>query len=86
MRGLKPIVKKEEQKPQSKQLSYADMYKMLNPEREETAEQKANRERKERTNFNSIKVRLKLASGLSSTYLSYDFNSIKVRLKRIKRA
>ena len=44
-----PIVKKEEQKPQSKQLSYADMYKMLNPEREETAEQKANRERKERT-------------------------------------
>ena len=44
-----PIVKKEEQKPQPKQLSYADMYKMLNPEREETAEQKANRERKERT-------------------------------------
>ena len=44
-----PIVKKEEQKPQSKQLSYADMYKMLNPEREETAEQKVNRERKERT-------------------------------------
>ena len=44
-----PIVKKEEQKPQTKKLSYADMYKMLNPEREETAEQKANRERKERT-------------------------------------
>ena len=44
-----PIVKKDEQKPQPKQLSYADMYKMLNPEREETAEQKANRERKERT-------------------------------------
>ena len=43
-----PIVKKEEQKAQPKQLSYADMYKMLNPEREETAEQKANRERKER--------------------------------------
>lgn len=43
------IVKKEEQKPQPKQLSYADMYKMLNPEREETAEQKANREKKERT-------------------------------------
>ena len=43
-----PIVKKDEQKPQPKQLSYADMYKMLNPEREETAEQKANRERKER--------------------------------------
>lgn len=44
-----PIVKKEEQKPQPKQLSYVDMYKMLNPEREETAEQKANREKKERT-------------------------------------
>lgn len=44
-----PIVKKEEQKPLPKQLSYADMYKMLNPEREETAEQKANREKKERT-------------------------------------
>lgn len=42
-----PIVKKDEPKP--KQLSYADMYKMLNPEREETAEQKANREKKERT-------------------------------------
>lgn len=44
-----PIVKKDEQKPQPKQLSYADMYKMLNPEHEETAEQKANREKKERT-------------------------------------
>ena len=42
-----PIVKKDD--PQPKQLSYADMYKMLNPEREETAEQKANREKKERT-------------------------------------
>lgn len=42
-----PIVKKDE--PQPKQLSYADMYKMLNPEHEETAEQKANREKKERT-------------------------------------
>lgn len=42
-----PIVKKDE--PQPKQLSYSDMYKMLNPEREETAEQKANREKKERT-------------------------------------
>ena len=42
-----PIVKKDE--PQPKQLSYAEMYKMLNPEREETAEQKANREKKERT-------------------------------------
>lgn len=44
-----PIVKKEEPKPQPKQLSYADMYKMLNPELNETAEQKANREKKERT-------------------------------------
>ena len=42
-----PIVKKDE--PQPKQLSYADMYKMLNPKREETAEQKASREKKERT-------------------------------------
>lgn len=44
-----PIVKKEETKPQSKQLSYADMYKILNPEMNETAEQRANREKKERT-------------------------------------
>lgn len=44
-----PIVKKEEPKPQPKQLSYADMYKILNPEHQETAEQKANREKKERT-------------------------------------
>ncbi len=43
-----PIVKKEEPKPQSKQLSYADMYKILNPELNETAEQRANREKKER--------------------------------------
>lgn len=43
-----PIVKKEESKPQPKQLSYADMYKMLNPELNETAEQRANREKKER--------------------------------------
>lgn len=43
-----PIVKKEEPKPQPKRLSYADMYKMLNPEQEETAEQRANREKKER--------------------------------------
>lgn len=43
-----PIVKKEEQKPQPKQLSYADMYRMLNPEQNETAEQRANREKKER--------------------------------------
>lgn len=44
-----PIVKKEGSKPQPKQLSYADMYKMLNPELNETAEQRANREKKERT-------------------------------------
>lgn len=44
-----PIVKKEEPKPQSKRLSYADMYKILNPEQQETAEQRANREKKERT-------------------------------------
>ena len=44
-----PIVKKEEPAEQSKQLSYADMYKMLNPEQQETAEQRANREKKERT-------------------------------------
>lgn len=44
-----PIVKKDEQNPQPKQLSYADMYKILNPEMNETAEQKANREKKERT-------------------------------------
>lgn len=44
-----PIVKKEEPKPQPKQLSYADMYKMLNPDMAETAEQRANREKKERT-------------------------------------
>ena len=44
-----PIVKKDEQKPQPKQLSYADMYKMLNPEQVETAEQKERREKKERT-------------------------------------
>ena len=43
-----PIVKKEEPKPQPKQLTYADMYKMLNPDMAETAEQKANREKKER--------------------------------------
>lgn len=44
-----PIVKKEDPKPQPKQLSYADMYKILNPEQEETAEQKERREKKERT-------------------------------------
>lgn len=64
-----PIVKKEEQKPQPKQLSYADMYKILNPEREETAEQKANREKKER-----IKARIAaLGDGLralSNIYFS----------------
>lgn len=45
-----PIVKKPEPAAeQPKQLSYADMYKMLNPEMNETAEQRANREKKERT-------------------------------------
>ena len=44
-----PIVKKEESAEQPKQLSYADMYKILNPEHQETAEQRANREKKERT-------------------------------------
>lgn len=44
-----PIVKKEEPKPQAKQLSYVEMYEILNPKHEETAEQKANREKKERT-------------------------------------
>lgn len=44
-----PIVKKEEQKPLPKQLSYVDIYEMLNPKHEETPEQKANREKKERT-------------------------------------
>jgi hypothetical protein len=44
-----PIVKKKEPAEQPKQLSYADMYKMLNPEQQETAEQRANREKKERT-------------------------------------
>lgn len=42
-----PIVKKEDLKPQPKQLSYVDIYEMLNPK--ETAEQRANREKKERT-------------------------------------
>ena len=44
-----PIVKKEEPAEQPKRLSYADMYKILNPEHQETAEQRANREKKERT-------------------------------------
>ena len=44
-----PIVKKEEPAEQPKQLSYADMYKILNPEQQETAEQRASREKKERT-------------------------------------
>mgnify|MGYP006864581471 CR=1 FL=1 len=44
-----PIVKKEEPAEKPKQLSYADMYKILNPEHQETDEQRANREKKERT-------------------------------------
>ena len=44
-----PIVKKPEPAAElPKQLSYADMYKMLNPEMNETAEQRANREKNER--------------------------------------
>lgn len=44
-----PIVKKSEPAvEQPKQLSYADMYKILNPDIEETAEQRANREKNER--------------------------------------
>ena len=44
-----PIVKKPEPAvEQPKQLSYADMYNMLNPEMNETAEQRANREKNER--------------------------------------
>lgn len=44
-----PIVKKPEPAVElPKQLSYADMYKMLNPEMNETAEQRANREKNER--------------------------------------
>lgn len=44
-----PIVKKTEPAvEQPKKLSYADMYKMLNPEMNETAEQRANREKNER--------------------------------------
>ncbi len=55
LNGSIPIVKKEEpkpepkQEPEEKQLTYADMYKILNPDVTETAEQKASREKKERT-------------------------------------
>lgn len=46
-----PIVKKEERKPeQHKQMSYAEIFKALNPEVEETPEQKARREKRERRN------------------------------------
>lgn len=44
-----PIVKKEEPVEQPKQLSYVDIYNILNPVHRETPEQKANREKKERT-------------------------------------
>ncbi len=44
-----PIVKKEEPIEQPKQLSYVDIYNILNPVHQETPEQKANREKKERT-------------------------------------
>lgn len=63
-----PIVKKPEPAvEQPKQLSYADMYKMLNPEMNETAEQKANREKNERT-----KARIAaLGDGLRALYNIY---------------
>lgn len=46
-----PIVKKEEPKPQPKQMSYADMFKVLNGNGgDETEEQKAKREKREKRN------------------------------------
>ena len=45
-----PIVKKEVPKPQPKQMSYVEMFKALNPVTEETPEQKARREKRERRN------------------------------------
>lgn len=55
LNGSIPIVNKEEpkpeakQEPENKQLTYAEMYKMLNPDDSVSAEQRANREKKERT-------------------------------------
>lgn len=63
-----PIVKKDE--PQPKQLSYADMYKMLNPEREETAEQKANREKRNARRLVSLHwVMVSVRSAISTSLL-----------------
>lgn len=45
-----PIVKKEQPKQEKKQLTYADMYKILNPENSETSAQKEQREKRERRN------------------------------------
>lgn len=58
LHGEIPIVKKEEPKAEApkqpekpKQMSYADMFKLLNPESNETPEQKARREKRERRNM-----------------------------------
>lgn len=50
LNGSIPIVKKEEPKPESekKQLTYAEMYKMLNPADSESPEQRAQREKNEK--------------------------------------
>lgn len=54
LNGSIPIVKKEEpkpepkQEPEKKQLSYAEMYKMLNPADSESPEQRAQREKNEK--------------------------------------
>lgn len=54
LNGSIPIVKKEEpkpepkQEPEKKQLTYAEMYKMLNPDDSESPEQRAQREKNEK--------------------------------------
>ena len=54
LNGSIPIVKKEEpkpepkQEPEKKQLTYAEMYKMLNPADSESPEQRAQREKNEK--------------------------------------
>lgn len=54
LNGFIPIVKKEEpktelnQEPEKKQLTYAEMYKMLNPADSESPEQRAQREKNEK--------------------------------------
>lgn len=56
LNGSIPIVKKEEpkpepkQEPEKKQLTYAEMYKMLNPADSESPEQRAQREKNEKRN------------------------------------